>query len=941
MSSDQGQAQRLSPWWLIAGVAVVGLAVWLVMGASSSGADEQPETPRAPDTSPESATRGASSGLAEGTSRDPQIHALLIGCTEYPEFKRDPSISPEVYRGKIQLLGCANDVELLGTTLEERFAVPRANITALAGWPANPAARPTGANIRKAFQALVARTYKAGDRVIVTYSGHGIQQTDDGADEIDGLDEAWLVADARKDPNTQYAGTMRDEEIGDYLRAIRDKGATVWCLMDCCHSATGMRGVPEEPARTRGLHPGDVGVDVRPRATRGLAGGADDSPMGDSSGANERIVTFYAAQSFQEVPEVRLPKHGANRKSYGLLTTAVVRALKNAGRLLTFAELYEQVVAAYGDLGKSHIVQPFAEGDLSQRVFGGDRAVQVALPVRKIKQYLELGAGAIHGLEVGTELDLYPPGSERTEATRVGRVVLHTLGGRASRVRPVKGMDFAWTRQRGPWSAVVTKYVVGKTSIPVVLVNEAGERIELDTTEELVMNLLADDEMRARFPLRRTVAESKWTIVFDAKGRPTTLRPSALTVGAPEFEVDAYTLEETLLKVYRGENLLKLASRDPRMGRLPGNLRLRIQQLVDGQEPKTIQPGQRVTPGSVLKFDLVKTASRGRGDLDTVDVFVFWMDPHFGIDMHYPTEVSGPRLTKDDIAEDGWAIQVGDDPSYIITDASSGLERMLVFAAPKRTDAPQLDLRFLQQPALRARMRGAADEGAPDAAEADPAAELLSDLAFGPKLMRGGLKRVDKSKTKLALQVITFESGWGAIRIPPAAEGAVRTTVASTLSPPQAGTPPDPWKLAGSVYLASAGASDAPCLVVGTADGVTTALIDLDGQAPGSAQTPAGLKELVTARSLDAEMAIRVERQPKRTTIWYDTDDDDTFDLVLVDTTGNLRANQRYRRAADGTWSLEAAVDVPLLRSTYLTGLEQSYDVQAEVLARLHTIAGG
>ena len=223
--------------------------------------------------------------------------------------------NPSAYRSSIALEGCVNDVELMRKTLVERFGVARENITAMAGWPDDEHARPTETNVRASLRKLALRTYAKGDRVIIHYSGHGVQQPDDNGDESDGLDESWLLADGRairvldsaKKSRDDFAGTLRDDEIGTWLRAIRDRGASVWCVMDCCHSATGMRGADDPGTRTRGLDPAVAGIELTPAFSAASAHAHQDSPMDDSNKGSDNLVVFYAAQSFQKVPEVRLP----------------------------------------------------------------------------------------------------------------------------------------------------------------------------------------------------------------------------------------------------------------------------------------------------------------------------------------------------------------------------------------------------------------------------------------------------------------------------------------------------------------------------------------------------------------------------------------------------------------------------------------------------------
>src|SRR5262245_26951848 len=71
-------------------------------------------------------------------------YALLVGCTVYPYAKK-----------LRELYGPENDVKLLARLLSERFGFAEADIHRLAGWPDDPARRPTYANIVAGFKDLV------------------------------------------------------------------------------------------------------------------------------------------------------------------------------------------------------------------------------------------------------------------------------------------------------------------------------------------------------------------------------------------------------------------------------------------------------------------------------------------------------------------------------------------------------------------------------------------------------------------------------------------------------------------------------------------------------------------------------------------------------------------------------------------------------------------
>lgn len=81
---------------------------------------------------------------------------------------------------------------------------------------------------------LMADMAKPGDRVLITYSGHGGQLPDLNGDEPDGLDETWAC----------YDGQLIDDELNALL-ALFKKGVLGVVFSDSCHSGTMTRMMPK------------------------------------------------------------------------------------------------------------------------------------------------------------------------------------------------------------------------------------------------------------------------------------------------------------------------------------------------------------------------------------------------------------------------------------------------------------------------------------------------------------------------------------------------------------------------------------------------------------------------------------------------------------------------------------------------------------------------
>ncbi len=81
-------------------------------------------------------------------------------------------------------------------------------------------------SVRDALKGLASLAV-SGDRVLITYSGHGGQLADTNGDELDKMDETWCLFD----------GELTDDAINNLLAKFR-AGVEVVVLSDSCHSGT-------------------------------------------------------------------------------------------------------------------------------------------------------------------------------------------------------------------------------------------------------------------------------------------------------------------------------------------------------------------------------------------------------------------------------------------------------------------------------------------------------------------------------------------------------------------------------------------------------------------------------------------------------------------------------------------------------------------------------
>lgn len=129
---------------------------------------------------------------------------------------------------KGELRGCLNDVENIHTFLKENYQLDETMV--LTDEPNNSNdSLPTRDNILNGFKWLRDGA-KAGDSLILHYSGHGGSIKDTDGDEEDGMDETLCPVDYQEN------GVIVDDEVHAVLVKRLPKGVRLTAIMDCCHS---------------------------------------------------------------------------------------------------------------------------------------------------------------------------------------------------------------------------------------------------------------------------------------------------------------------------------------------------------------------------------------------------------------------------------------------------------------------------------------------------------------------------------------------------------------------------------------------------------------------------------------------------------------------------------------------------------------------------------
>jgi len=156
---------------------------------------------------------------------------LLIGIDEY----RSHHVQ--------DIEGCENDALLLREFLKEKLGFRDSDVRLLLNEQA------TEAGIRAAVQRWLVDGTQPGDRVFLSYSGHGTRVPDlSGDEDRDGMDEALAAHDVVPrepvrpgEPVVPAGGYITDDEVSRWIASLH--GRQVVMLFDSCHSGTISRGV--------------------------------------------------------------------------------------------------------------------------------------------------------------------------------------------------------------------------------------------------------------------------------------------------------------------------------------------------------------------------------------------------------------------------------------------------------------------------------------------------------------------------------------------------------------------------------------------------------------------------------------------------------------------------------------------------------------------------
>ena len=335
--------------------------------------------------------------------------ALLIGVNEY------------IYDGIPDLKGCETDVELMRKVLTTKYGFPKENIGVVLSEEA------TKENMVAALKEWLIEKPKAGDIVILYYSGHGVQIADTSGDEEDGFDEAFCPTDVKlNESKTEFLNVLLDDELDELLSQIPTDNVTA--ILDSCHSGTATKslisvGMSQSRVINRDLL---LVANQNPKPPKN-----EKPPQGSSRAPGNPSHVVITGCDDHEVSQERTwysPDTGYFRS--GVLTKYLVDELNQQQPDITYTDLMARIRQK---IGTGAVQTPQLYGDTERPIFStrqpaGDietvsiTAKPYVVITNTIGGELIINAGSIHGVTKGSIYAVYSSEDMEFSGRELGQI---------------------------------------------------------------------------------------------------------------------------------------------------------------------------------------------------------------------------------------------------------------------------------------------------------------------------------------------------------------------------------------------------------------------------------------------------------------------------------------------------------------------------------------
>jgi hypothetical protein len=329
-------------------------------------------------------------------------HALLIGIGKYPTNDAKKQFWPD--------LSSDNDIRILKEALLiQKFSNDA--ITILEDENATVGA------IKAAFDQLTT-TVKAGDVVMIHFSGHGQQVRDLSGDEHDGFDEAMVCYDAPVKCYDGYTGQdhLLDDDLGSWFKTLRLKLGSeghLLVLFDTCHSGTATRG--SDDVRVRG---GEGALEFDCNSTlpahtvaQSEVTGWSEFMSAESEKAKMASMVVISGCRADETNYEVMPVQG--KESFGSLSYSFVQVLNKPGlSAVSYADVLDELRKNISNTltsDKKKIQTPQIEGDAYSKILNGSalEPSQYLQVYTSGKKNVEIEGGFLAGHGVGDSIAFY------------------------------------------------------------------------------------------------------------------------------------------------------------------------------------------------------------------------------------------------------------------------------------------------------------------------------------------------------------------------------------------------------------------------------------------------------------------------------------------------------------------------------------------------------